>query len=562
MSRNSLSAWSLLLPLACVEQTWDAVVDPHLPHGTSTSSGSTTAVPTTQVDEDPADPIQTVTSSPDFTSTTAAETTTSSTATTDGPAENEPPTVELVAEPDQLSEAGKSDLKITVSDDVVEVRLYQNDELLVVTTPDKFPYAYEALSAKYNFHHHFSVEVEDAEGLTASDDAWVDVLLPESGTERCSFAELNAQSSSIAGVAYAEDAIVAVGWRDTGAGQRMAIWKLDKATCELQGGWPKTLTNWTEDAALANATSRAVGVAIDSNGYLAVAANLWPGGKPQPYVALLTPQGARIWERPGDIGEESAGIAVDEQDDVFVVGSRRTSEIPLLTDAMIWGYRRFDDSIIVWENSLKAPFTPDESDPDASNKLIERARAIAAHEGDVFVVGDREFVENNDIKIYTRSFVARYHTYGGIAEPPWTSPGNYLAHDSMNAISRCGEALIAGGWSRDDAQNAAPFPLMRWIEPDEASGLHGEPLPSTQTFGIACDREEKVVSAGTQWAGEFNAHVFASDDVKQPPHIYDKGGPGQDMMLALDCEATTGFCAAGGARSQSDSYAWLRVYHP
>lgn len=561
MHRKSLRACALLLPLACVEQTWDEVVGPHLPHGTSSTSSSTTS-PTTLLDEEPSAPLQTVTGPPEWTSTSSSESTSPSTSTTtSGPAENEPPTVEFVAVPDQLSEAGKSELKLTASDDVVKVRLYQNDELLAVLSPDKFPYAYEALSAAYNANHHFAVEVEDAEGLTATDDAWLNVLLPESGTERCSFADTNVQSSTISGVVYADDAIVAVGWRDTGAGPRMAIWKLDRATCKLQDGWPLTLSNWTADTELTNSTSRAVGVAVDSHGYLAIAANLWPGGRPQAYVALLNPQGSRIWERLGTINYEVAGVTVDEQDDVFAVGNRRTSETPLYTDAMVWGYRRFDDdTIVVWENSLRAPFTPDEIEPDFENIYSERARAVLALHDEVVVVGDRTFRDLN-LKTYTRSFVARYHLYGELSDLPWTSPGDYLSHDTMYAVSRCGEALIAGGWTKDEAPNASTFPLMRWIEPNELVGLHGEPFPAAQTFGIACDREAKVISAGTRWLGDYNAQVFASKDVKKPSLIYDSGSINHDAMLGLACEAM-GFCAAGGFRSEAESYGWLRVYHP
>jgi hypothetical protein len=47
----------------------------------------------------------------------------------------------------------------------VLARLRLNGEQIFEGPPAKFPYVYEALSAKFNFPHHFEVEVEDAEGL-------------------------------------------------------------------------------------------------------------------------------------------------------------------------------------------------------------------------------------------------------------------------------------------------------------------------------------------------------------------------------------------------------------
>lgn len=553
-----------LLPLGCVEQTWEAAV-PHLTDASTTTSDTTTGSLPTTTANDPGDPVQTATSASEESSTTSVGSSSSSTATetTGGPAVNESPTIEdFWADPDQLSEAGKSQLHLKMSADVVKVRLYQNDDLLGVLTPDQFPYTYEALSAKYNLNHHFVVEVEDAEGLTAMDDLWLNVLLPKSGDERCIFKDQNmgAESSSIAALAYAEDAIVAVGWRNTGAGQRMAVWKLGKATCEVLDGWPRTISNWNPE--LAMETSRAVGVAIDENGYIALAANLWNGG-PQPYVALLTPEGARIWEHLGDVGEETAGIAAGPQDRVFVGGARRTSENPIHTDAMVWGYQRFDnDQVVVWEDSLKAPLTPDEQEADVENFYSERAHAVIVWNGEVFVVGEREF-KGDVFEVYTRTFTVRYALYGARLDPIWTSPGDYLKHEAMTGFAQCGAHLIAGGWSRDKFQDSLPVPLMRWIEVDGTSvEFHGEPLPSTQTFGIACDREEKIVSGGTRWSNQFDAHVFASTDPKKPPIIYDTGDASQDGVLALACDAEEGFCAGGGFRSAGLSFAVVRVYHP
>ena len=552
----------LLMPLllaGCIDQLHeDAHALTYADATTTTTSTGEPALPTTT--HAPTGGIQTVTGDTTLEQTTTAIDDTTTTATTDEPRDL-PPTIDLfAAEPDQLSEAGKSLLQLQASADVVKVRLFQNDEQIADLEPSDFPFTYEAFSAKQNGDPHtFMVEVSDAGGMKATADLKLEVLLPPSGAERCLFPDMGAKGSAIQGLVHTTDAIVAVGWRDTGAGPRMVIWKLDKATCAVLPGWPRTISNWTANPALANQTSRAVGVAIDEAGYIAIAANLWPGGKPQLYAALLTPQGAKIWEQVGDVGEEAAGVATGADHRVFVVGSRRTSDNPVRTDARIWGFKFGEGIVTVWVSDLKAPFTPDEPVPDDENVRSERGRAVMVQNGEVFVVGEREFWA--DVKIsFTRTFIARYYPFGTAVALPWTSSGDFLSHEGMNAVGLCGPELIAGGWIGDAAPGSVPMPMMRWIKPDGTSTEgRSELLPSTQTFGIACDREGKIVSGGTRWAGEFNTQVFASGGPNNPPIIYDAGIAGDDATLALACDPEESFCAGGGYRSP---FAFVRVYHP
>jgi len=552
----------LLMPLllaGCIDQLHeDAHALTYADATTTTSSTGEPALPTTT--QAATGGVQTVTGDTTLEETTAAIDDTGTSTTTDG-AVDLPPTIDLfAAEPDQLSEAGKSLLQLHASSDVVQVRLYQNDKQIADLEPADFPFTYEAFSAKQNGDPHtFMVEATDAGGLKAMANLELKVLLPPPGAERCQFKDMGAVGSAIQGLVHTTDAIVAVGWRDTGAGPRMVIWKLDKASCAVMPGWPRTIANWTTNPVLANQTSRAVGVAIDEAGYIAIAANLWPGGKPQLYAALLTPQGAQIWERAGDIGEEAAGVATGADHRVFVVGARRTSDNPVRTDARIWGFRLGEGIVTVWVSDLKAPFTPDEPFPDDENVRSERSRAVLVHHGEVFVVGERAFWADVN-NTYTRTYVARYHPFGKAVDAPWTSPGDFLVHEGMNALGLCGPELLAGGWTGDAAPGSVPMPLIRWIKPDGTSTEgRSELLPSTQTFGIACDREGKIISGGTRWAGEFNAQVFASGSPNNPPIIYDTGVAGEDAALALACDPEEGFCAGGGYRS---SFAFLRVYHP
>lgn len=547
-----------LLLAGCVDQLHEEAHALTFIETETTSSTSGSGVPTTS--QAATDPVQTVTSDTTLDASTAAvdETTASS-----GEPANVPPTIDLFeAEPNQLSEAGKSLLQLHASDDVITVRLFQNGEKIAELTPADFPYTYEAFSAKYNGDPHtFMVEVLDAEGLKASADLKLTVLLPPSGAERCHFTDENmgAKSSAIMGLAYTADVIVAVGLRDTGPGDRMTIWKLDKATCKLIPGWPRTLADWTAEPALAKQSSRAVGVAIDASGYIAVAANLSVGGKPQLYAALLTPQGSRVWETTGYVGEESAGIAAGDDHRVYVVGAVQTGENPLRTDARIWRLDFGNGTLLIGQSDLRAPFKPGEFDPDMKNIRSERSRAVLIWNDEVFVIGEREF-KPDDVNLYTRTFVARYQLYGDEIGLPWTSPGDFLPQEAMTTVSVCGTALIAGGWTRGATPGSSPLPLVRWIKPDGTSTEgHSDLLPSTQIYGIACDREGKIVSGATKWDGEFDTRVFASESPKLPPLIYDNGVFGEDATLALACDADESFCVGGGFRSPS---AFLRVYHP
>lgn len=122
---------------------------------------------------------------------TPGDGTTAADETSTGAPVDRPPTIDLfTAEPAQLSEAGKSLLELHASADVVAVRLYQNGKKIADLTPADFPYTYEAFSAKYNADPHtFMVEVVNAEGLKATRDLTLKVLLPSPGTERCHFAD-------------------------------------------------------------------------------------------------------------------------------------------------------------------------------------------------------------------------------------------------------------------------------------------------------------------------------------------------------------------------------------
>ena len=547
----------------CIEQAYQDGVG-LAPTDTSTSSTSTGEPGTPTTSGGAGGPgVQTVTgeesTSPVGDSSSAADDTSSS-----GAPVNDPPKIEFfAADPPHLNEAGASEIKLIASADVVVARLSLNGKQIFEGPPGKFPFVYEALSAKYNFPHIFDIEVEDAEGLTAIDTAELTVQLPQPGIEKCLFEDSGANASVVAALAYTREAIYVVGSRDSGSGLKLTAWALDPDHCEVVlPGWPKTLAKWTGDPDLGALTSSGTAVAIDENGNLAIGGNLLVGGETQPYVALLTSDGARLWEKTGSSGDELAGLAAfTEQfsNRLVGVGWRRTNKNPVRTDAVAWTYQAFGESVTVASQSLKAPFSPDE-ELDDNNWRSEWARAVLVKGGVAFIVGEREF-EDGDFNIYSRTFLAKLQPLGFI-EPLWTSWGVHAANDAARSISRCGEHLIAGGWDRGKG-DAKPEPLIVWFSAD---GIFADSRPDalnwTQINGIACDREGKIVSGGVRLSGDGDAQVFTVPGKVGPRTWYEQGVASLDAVGAVACDLR-GFCAGGGMRTANGKpYATVRVFHP
>ena len=553
---------AVVLPTGCIQDAWNdwsalTAAEPSTGAGPSSSTGA--------LDVDPTGGIQTVTSVGDTTGPGPGPVET----TGEPGSENAPPKVEsfTIVPPTNISEAGPVSLQLVASDDVVKVQLQLNGELIAELTPADFPYTYEVLSAKQNFDHVFTVVVEDEEGLTdTSEPALLFVKVPETGAEKCLYPDETALSSWISGVVYADDAIVAVGTRDVGEGPRLTVWKLDRDHCEtVLPGWPKTIANWTKDGDLGKIMSGGTALALDEEGYIVVGGFTFVDLKPRRYIAMLNPDGSRLWEVPGQVGEEIAGVAVAPKPKaaVFAVGWRRSGVDPTPTDVMIWHHMP-DDGTPSPAEILAAPFTPDEPYPDSENVLSEWARGVAIEPGTgyAFVVGEREFRDDDNIP-HTRTFAVRINPLTGIVDDPWTSPGDSFFHDSAAAITACGNEFIAAGWRRDEPANVPPAPLLQWFLPGGlADGLHSFPFSSTRLRGVACDREGKIVSAGVRDDGSKNAKVFAMVKEDEALVWYETGIAGDDEAVAVSCDRR-GFCAWGGYRTKDGKkFAVVRAHHP
>lgn len=569
--------WTYLLAFmssGCLANAWSDLQDNFTTTATTGGSSTTSGTMPTTSDGANSSPVATVTGPPDESS--SAATTLQGPETTTGDMINLPPTIELFTvtpkDPNeiQLSEAGPAELQLVTSGDVVKVRLSLDGvELAKNLKPGDFPREWEALSAKDNgLAREFEVVVEDAEGLTANATAHLDVQLPQTGAEKCSFEDpgKGAVTSVIAALKYTPDAIVAVGTRETDVGLRLTVWKLGSDKCEVLTGWPRSIVDWTANDTFAAMTSIGVAVDVDEAGNIIVAGNFVVGGNLKSYVARLTPDGARQWEKDGQIGDEVRGVAgatAQFKNRVFVVGAQRTSDVPVRTDGAIWVYIADGESVFIQPPLiLKAPFTLEETDQDENNERSEKLHAVVIQPGtgNAMAVGEREF-RSGDFDVYSRAFTVRVHPLGDVVGTPWTSDGPALRHDAVRSVGICGDEVLAGGWTRDHTDlNAKPQPVVFWLGTDKYR--HLPQLGATQIHGIACDLERKLVSAGTRLLGPPDAQVFTVTGLFDLPTWYEAGVADDDGAAAVACD-WRGICGWGGYRTaNAKPYAFVRVHHP
>jgi len=210
---------------------------------------------------------------------------------------------------------------------------------------------------------------------------------------------------------------------------------------------------------------------------------------------------------------------------------------------------------------LRAPFTPDEFDPDLDNLLSEWARAVVVDAaGNALVVGEREY-KDDEFQVYSRAFAMRVHPFGQVLGTPWTSSAPAFEHDAVRSVSACGDEYLAGGWTRDSVDpTAKPQPFLFWLETE--THRHLPQLGATQIYGVACDREEKIISAATRSSVPSDAQVFTVMSASDTPVWYEQGAADANGAGAVACDHR-GFCGWGGYRTANGKpYAVIRVHHP
>jgi hypothetical protein len=564
---TTLSISSLLALGGCFTDLF-AQGDALVPDGsTETGSMPTTesSIPTTSVDSD----VHTVTGVPDSETAPTTSLGSNSSDTADDP----PPSITIFeVTPELVEQIGFVQVHLLASDDVIAADLELDGDPLKHFETNKFLLNYEFLPEEpAKPVRTFKVVVRDAAQQTATAERTIAVVLPSAGEQKCIFEDPDRGKldSSISAVRYTKTAIVAVGTREVDAELKLTIWLLHPDTCQLLPGWPQSISGWSKLTDFIEGRSIGTAVDIDPDSNLVVAGNRIEGTSLQSYVALLDMNGTLKWEKPGLLGDEVNGVAAGNKqfkDRTFVVGSRRTNDIPPRTDGMIWIYQATGDQVLVPTSiTLQAPFAPDEIFADPQNLRSEWVRAVVLNPvtGSALVVGEREF-KSNQAQTFSRTFTAIVQP-NGLVGAPWTSPGDSgFVHDAARSVAACGDGYVAGGWARDEPVDAKPRPITFWL------GLDGSAiqqraelqLTSAQTNGIACDRQHHVVSAGTRSDGESDAQVFMVTDPFEPRVGYETGVPADDGAGAVACDPR-GFCAWAGFRTlEGKPYAVVRAHHP
>jgi len=165
------------------------------------------------------------------------------------------------------------------------------------------------------------------------------------------------------------------------------------------------------------------------------------------------------------------------------------------------------------------------------------------------------------LKVYSRAFAVHVHPFGQVLGIPWTSGGPAFGDDAFRSVTACGDATLAGGWTRDHADlTAKPQPFLFWFEAE--THRHLPQLGATQIYGVACDREEKIISAATRSSGPPDAQVFTVIGASDTPVWYEQGAADANGAGAAACNHR-GFCGWGGYRTtNAKPYAVVRVHHP
>ncbi len=428
------------------------------------------------------------------------------------------------AKPTQIFEAGEVALDVQASDDVVDVDVIYGDTLVATLPIDAFPLMFDVTSQTLcDGSRTFTAVVRDAGGQTDMAMADLYCQLPKSGSEEYTRTYPGITGSGGAAIALSPDGSAIVAGVLDG---RMAIWRLDLEG-NVAAGWPKTLTNWTMHADLANRESSAAAVAVDATGAILVGGMVKNGLATWRYFAELSDQGELIFEDPGfKDGEEISALATSTAGDTVAAGSLRTSPLDQepAYDWRTWGYPKQGEP---WDDVFMQPDT--DPLPDDKNIRSERAHAVLALPGGDFVVfGERDY-RDDLFTPYIRATGQRYTSDGIRDGDLWTSPGLKFANDAALAATLTDTGFTVAGWCRHWNDGAIRQACVQAFDADGTFlGSYAEPSPThAEARAITRDREHKLVSAGfVTLPGQTNAWVFASKGADKPlawAQTYDGG---------------------------------------
>jgi hypothetical protein len=249
---------------------------------------------------------------------------------------------------------------------------------------------------------------------------------------------------------------------------------------------------------------------------------------------------------------------------VFVVGSRRTSDNPVRTDGMVWVYQwtEGEDVYVQPPTVLRAPFTPDEFDPDLDNDRSEWARAVVVDAaGNALVVGEREY-KDDMLQVYSRAFAVQVHPFGQVLGTPWTSWAPAFRTMQCGRSVRAATMYVAGGWTRDFTPTEREARAVSFLVRDrDASPSPTARRDPESTVSHVTGRRRSSARRPVPRALPMLRSSRSSGHRTRPSGT-SQGVADADGAGAVACDHR-GFCGWGGYRTtNAKPYAVVRVHHP
>ena len=470
-----------------------------------------------------------------------------------------PPTIaDLVCDPEVAYEVGATVCTYIASTDAVAVDLL-DDGQVISSGPVSGSVIFPVTSGPNNNPgSEITVTVRDEAGQTASASLYQASTVKDPGTEKWTTIEPNDGAFSSAGaVALQGDFVIAAGIHYKNPLVIGTLRRYDQGGAWLgdDGGWSKSHTDWTGYPWIKAGNFGATGLAVDAEHNIILVGIAYEGGEPHQYVARFHSDGTLDWELPGPVGTEARGVGVQPDGTIYVAGSKRTSVNP----------ERWDMEISVY-GADKAAYGPiPYSDPDDDdNDRSERGRAVVVlKSGRVVILGTRE-IKDDDQKLITRGVALLFEGKGKRVGDDWTSSGDKLKFDAIQAGVATDEGFASCGYAHADPNEPGSKNqiLIRW-HGEDLQEIKAPRLETTQGAAM-CNalgynmEGATIVGAHVNVLGQNdNQWIFAVRDAADLRVDYLKhngASNGSDRVQALDCEY---LCAWAGVASVDGAVQWV-----
>lgn len=417
---------------------------------------------------------------------------------TTGPAAA-PPSIEgFAADPPAVWAVGPVDLSVQLAGDVDEVELRHGGEPVVVLGPGELHHVWEVLSDDDNDEHTWTAIARGPAGEVTRD-LVVPVDVPPGGQVQWQ-KQLPADGEVSYGTAVAaapDGSTWTTGLLHEDFATRMFVRRF--AGGDLAHDWSPTL--WTSEPDVLE-YSGGVDLAVAPDGDLVVAANVGAYAVRRRYLAKLSPAGELVWDRLGNVGEQAAGLTVDDER-VYLTGSRPRPDDT--RELVVWSWDL--DGLDPWQRAWAG------TEPN-DDVWSESGAAVTVVQDHVVVVGwERQLGQqdsNND-----RSVVLMYTREGAEVGEPWVSPGEHGNDRALDVVT-LGDEFCLVGWAGEPRHmlvrcSTDLTPSSMFLSPEASTGRS----VSTNRLGELVVAGDMVVSskgfvlalrpgfAGEHWRREF-----------------------------------------------------------